>query len=123
MTSEREPPSTSHALTECSGLSPAGAHALNLLVNYSASIAVSAGASVLLIAGGLAILRGGLLPAWAGWLGLVVGVMALLPIQNLGPIPAGIWTLVVSVVLCVRAAGAPAVAGAGAARAVPSEAR
>ena len=104
-------------------LSPATAHALNLLDGYVAVIAVAAGAAGLLIAASLAILRGGQLPAWVAWLGLVFGVVALVPIRNIGPIPAGIWTLIVSLLLFMRGPQTSAVTRPGAAQAVPSGAR
>lgn len=102
-------------------LSPASAHTLNLLDDYTATVAVAAGASVLLLAGGLAILRGAQLPAWIGWLGLVCGVVVLLPTRDIGPLPAGIWTLIVSISLFVRSSSVPAVSRPGTARAVTGD--
>jgi hypothetical protein len=99
------------------------AHALNLLTNFTAAIAVSAGASALLIAGSIAILRGAQLPSWTGWLGLVLGVVALVPVANLGLIPAGVWTLVVSIVLFVRGSEVPVTGQPGGAQTVASGAR
>ncbi len=63
---------------------------------------IAAGAAGLLLASGLAILRGGQLPAWAGWLGLVLGIASLVPLRNIGAPLAGIWTLIVSILLCLR---------------------
>jgi hypothetical protein len=95
-----------------SRLSPAAAQALNLLNDYVAAVAVGAGAAVLMIASGLAIVKGARLPAWTGWLALVLGFVCIVPITNIGPIPAGIWTLIISIVLLRRssevvAAGRP----------------
>jgi hypothetical protein len=106
-----------------SRLSPAAAQALNLLSNYVAAVAVGAGAAGLLIASGLAILRGARLPAWTGWLALVFGVVCVVPIANIGPIPAGIWTLIISIVLFRRRGAATAASRPGSARAVASGVR
>jgi hypothetical protein len=106
-----------------SRLSPAAAQALNLLNDYVAAIAVGAGAAVLLIAFGLAIVRGARLPAWTGWLGLVLGVVCIVPIANIGPIPAGIWTLIISIVLFRRRGAVVAAPRPGSAEAVASGVR
>jgi hypothetical protein len=106
-----------------SRLSPAAAQALNLLSNYVAAIAVDAGAAGLLTAFGLAIVRGARLPAWTGWLALVLGVACIVPIANIGPIPVGIWTLIISVVLFRRRVVVVAVSRPGSAQAVASGVR
>lgn len=107
-----------------SRLTPAAAQTLNLLDNYAAAIAVGAGAAVLLIAFGLAIVRGAQLPAWTGWLAIVLGVVCFVPIANIGPIPAGIWTLIISLVLFRRSSNVPVPGRSGRpAQAVAGEAR
>jgi|HubBroStandDraft_6_1064221.scaffolds.fasta_scaffold03204_8 hypothetical protein len=96
---------TQFALADIPGrLSPAAAQALNLLQEDVSVFFIAAGAAGLLIASGLAILRGRQLPAWVGWLGLVLGIASLVPIRNIGAPLAGIWTLVASILLCLRAA-------------------
>jgi hypothetical protein len=93
------------ALAEVPGhLSPAAAQALNLVQNNLPGFAVNAGAGVLLIASGIAIVRGGSLPAWTGWLALGLAVVTFIPIPSVGAPVAGIWTLIVSIVLFVRRA-------------------
>jgi len=104
-------------------LSLATAHALNLVNDYVATIAVAAGAAALLIAASLAILRGRQLPEWIAWLGLVFGVAALVPVRNVGPIPAGIWNLIVSIVLFIRGRQTSPVSRTATAPGVPSGAR
>lgn len=63
------------------------------------------GGGVFLISTGLAIAKSGLLPAALGWIGLVIGVIALTPLGFFGFMALGIWTLVVSVMLALRATG------------------
>jgi hypothetical protein len=88
------------ALSDVPGrLSPGAAQALNLVNTYVQEIAVHAGPAVLLIASGLAILQGARLPRWTGQLALVLGVLSIPALVGVGPIPAGIWTLIISIVL------------------------
>jgi hypothetical protein len=103
-----------------SRLSPAVAQALNLLSNYVAAVAVGAGAAGLLIASGLVIVRGARLPVWTGWLALVLGVVCIVPIANLAAIPAGIWTLIISVVLFRRGGAVVATSRPGSSQAAAS---
>jgi hypothetical protein len=84
-------------------LSAAAAQAVNLMATDAAFLLQGAGIAVLLIASGLAILRGGELPSWTGWFALVFGVVALVPpLAFAGFIGAGVWTLVVSLILYSR---------------------
>jgi hypothetical protein len=83
-------------------LSPAAAQALNLLQQDVTVFAIAGGVAGLLIASGLAIVRGRQLPTLVGWLGLVLGVVSLAPVRNVGAPLAGVWTLVVSILLWVR---------------------
>jgi hypothetical protein len=85
-----------------SRLAPSAAQALNLSQNNLASVAVNAGAAILLLASGLAIPGGGRLPGWTGWLALGAGVLSLVPVPNIGALTAAVWTLVVSTVLYLR---------------------
>jgi hypothetical protein len=96
--------STQFALADIPGrLSPAAAQALNLMQQDISVFLIAAGAAGLLLASGLAILRGRQLPAWVGWLGLVLGIASLVPVRNIGAPLAGIWTLIVSILLCLQA--------------------
>jgi hypothetical protein len=60
-----------------------------------------------MIANGLATLRGRALPGWLGWIAVVIGVVAVTPIGFFGFLGLMGWTLVVSVLLFLRA-GTPA---------------
>ena len=62
---------------------------------------------------GLAVLRSGALPKWMGWAGIVFGVLSLAgPIGFVGALGAGLWVIVSSIMLSLRArrpaAAAPA---------------
>ncbi len=55
---------------------------------------------------GISVLRSGALPKWMGWLGIVGGVLALAgPIGFVGGVIAGIWVLIASIILTMRARG------------------
>jgi Domain of unknown function (DUF4386) len=55
-----------------------------------------------MIATGLAILRTGVLPGWLGWAAIVIAILAGTPIAFAGFIGAGLFVLVVSVMLAMR---------------------
>ena len=61
-----------------------------------------------LISVGLSILRTGALPRWLGWVALALVVIGFTPIGFAAFLGAGIWIVVVSVMLAVRARRAPA---------------
>jgi hypothetical protein len=87
-------------------LAPGAAQALNLLQNDLAGFTVNAGAAVLLIASGSAVLAGRRLPAWTGWLAVVLGLLTLVPVPNSGALTAGVWTLLASILLIIRGGSA-----------------
>jgi hypothetical protein len=61
------------------------------------------GTLVFLIATGLSILRYGALPKWLGWVALVLAVIGFTPIGFIAFLGTGIWIVIVSVMLAVRA--------------------
>lgn len=68
-----------------------------------------AGVAALLIGGGLAVLRTGILPRWLGWVGAVVGVVSMLgPGGFLGYFVAPLWIAIAGVLLYTRTDTAPA---------------
>jgi hypothetical protein len=93
-------------------LSPQEAHTLNFL-SQELFLPILAGAFVLAVCSGLAILRGAALPKWLGWVAIVLGIVVLVPPASF-PALLGfvIWSIVVSI-LMYRRTGAPADAGAG----------
>lgn len=66
------------------------------------------GALVFLISAGLSIVLHGALPKWLGWVALVLAVIGFTPIGFVAFLGAGIWILIVSVMLAMRAPGAAA---------------
>jgi hypothetical protein len=63
------------------------------------------GPTLFLLATGIAIVKGGALAKWLGWLGIVLGVVSLTGF--IGPLPAGIWVLVASIVLLASEGPSP----------------
>jgi hypothetical protein len=86
-------------------LNAAAAQTLNLIQNDVSNSLTQAGLAVFYLATGAAILRGRLLPAWLGWVSLVLGVLAAsLVLAFIAFVATGLWTIVVAVMLWARAA-------------------
>lgn len=66
------------------------------------------GLQVLLLATGLSVVRHGALPRWLGWVAVLLAVVAVTPIGFAAFIGAGIWVLIVSVMLSLRLRAASA---------------
>lgn len=82
-------------------LAPNAAQALNVLDNQL-FLPLFIGAVVFGVATGLAVVRSGLLPAWLGWVLLVLGIAAGTPAFVVGMIGLLVWTLVTSVLIYQR---------------------
>jgi len=78
-------------------VSPATLQGLSVLQDDLNVILMGIGSAAFLFATCIAVLKSGALAKWLGWLGIVLGVASLLAF--LGPLPAGIWVLVTSIVL------------------------
>jgi hypothetical protein len=61
-----------------------------------------AGASAMITAASLAALRAAAVPKWAGWLGIVLGILALASVIFFPQAAIGLWILVVSGLLFAR---------------------
>ena len=85
-------------------LSVDAAQALNIVNNELFGYLFAAGLIVTMLSAGLAIVRSKSLPAWLGWSAVVIGVAPLTYVL-LWPafMAAGIWTLIVSVLVYQRA--------------------
>src|SRR6478672_12215597 len=71
-----------------------------------------AGASAMIIAATLATMRAAVIPKWAGWLGIIAGILALASIIFFPQAAVGLWILIVSGLLFARGGESrPAMAG------------
>src|SRR5262249_43812809 len=68
-----------------------------------------AGLAAMIVASSLAAMRAAAVPKWAGWIGIVVGVLSLGLLIFFPWFLAAIWILVVSIGMFVRSSRAPAV--------------
>jgi hypothetical protein len=67
---------------------------------------LSGGLAVAMLASGIAVLRNGGIPRWLGYVALLLGITAVTPIGFFSFLVAGIWVLIVSVLL-YQGEGAP----------------
>jgi hypothetical protein len=67
---------------------------------------VSGGLAVAMLASGIAVLRHGAIPRWLGYVALLLGITAVTPIGFFSFLVAGVWVLIVSVLL-YQGEGAP----------------
>ncbi len=82
-------------------IEPAAVQALQALWDND-FVPLALGALVFLISTGLSIVRHGALPKWLGWVALVLAVIGFTPIGFVAFIGAGLWIVVVSVMLALR---------------------
>lgn len=83
---------------------PSVVQALNAL-GSDMFFTVAVGTGAFLLGAGIATLKSGALPRWLGWAAVVIGVIAITPAGFFGFIALGVWTLIVSVMLSLRAGG------------------
>ena len=69
---------------------------------------IALGTVVFLISAGISIVRTAAVPRWLGWVALVLAVLGVTPLGFVAFLGAGVWILVVSVVLALRARRADA---------------
>jgi Domain of unknown function (DUF4386) len=80
---------------------PAVMQMLSVLQTDLANPLTDAGVAVFLFATGIVLIRGGSLPRWLGWVGVVFAVASLTPFQL--SLPAiGLWILIACIVMLVR---------------------
>jgi hypothetical protein len=87
-------------------LTPDAAQALNVL-NSDFFFPLAAGLATLMIATGISSIRSRVLPPWASWVAIVLGIAAITPAGFFAFLAFGLWTLVVSVWLWRAASAAP----------------
>jgi hypothetical protein len=64
---------------------------------------LAVGVVAFLIGSGIGVVKTGVLPKWLGWVAIVVGVVGLTPIGFFSFMVLGLWTIIVSVMLAMRA--------------------
>jgi hypothetical protein len=88
-------------------IEPAAVQALQALWDND-FFPIAIGIEVLFISAGLSIVKHGVLPKWLGWLALALAVVGVTPIGFIAFPLGGLWVIVVSVLLALRARRAPA---------------
>lgn len=88
-------------------LTPQAAQALNAL-NSDFFFPLAAGLGTLMIATGICSVRTGALPAWLGWIAILIGIAAITPAGFFGFLAFGLWTIAASIVMWRGATGAVA---------------
>jgi hypothetical protein len=83
-------------------MEPAVLQTLNVM-NNDLFFPAAIGLSVFYLATGLAVVREGGLPSWLGWAAIVLGVIAITPAGFVAFLILGLWILIVSVLLYMRA--------------------
>lgn len=83
---------------------PTTMQTLGVLQNDAIVFLTGAGQAVFLIATGITLVRSAVLPRWLGWIGIVLGAVALV-IPFFGALPTGVWVLITSIVILVSERG------------------
>ena len=94
-------------LAATKGVGPATLQTLHAL-EMDMFFTVAVGTAAFLLGSGVGALKSGVLPSWLAWAAIVIGVIAITPLGFFGFLALGIWTLIVSVMLAMRARVAPA---------------
>ena len=84
-------------------LAPAAAQALNAAAS-DLVLTSAAGWFIFSVAAGTAIIRGKVLPAWLGWVSVVIGIVVVTPAEFAAFLVFAVWTLIVSVLTWRRSA-------------------
>ncbi len=84
---------------------PAAAQALQALWDND-FMPLAVGNMLFLLSAGLSIVRHGALPAWLGWVAIVLALTAITPIGFAAFMGGALWTAIVSVMLAMRARAA-----------------
>ena len=82
-------------------LDPSAAQALNALSN-NAVATNTAGLIVFGLAAGIAILRGGRLPRWLGWVAIAMAVVVVTPAEGFSFLALLLWMVIVSILVWMR---------------------
>jgi hypothetical protein len=93
------------AVDSVDDLEPATVQALSVLWSND-FLPFALGAQVFLLASGLSVVRHGALPAWLGWVAIVLGVAAVTPVGFVAILAGALWIGAVSIMLAMRARAA-----------------
>jgi len=91
---------------------PAVTHTLTVLSN-ELFFPLAAGYCLFLLAAGISALRSGVLPPWAAWLTIVIGILCVTPVGFFALLVGFLWVLVMAIVLYRRGDEAPVAGAAG----------
>ena len=69
---------------------------------------LAVGTAAFLLGTGVGALKTAVLPRWLAWAAIVIGIAAITPLGFFGFLALGVWTLIASVMLAMRARVAPA---------------
>ncbi|MEX2108655.1 MAG: hypothetical protein WD827_07190 [Solirubrobacterales bacterium] len=86
-------------------VAPSSIQTLNAL-SMDMFFPVAVGTAAFLLGTGIATLKTDALPAWLSWAAIVIGVIAITPIGFFSFLALGVWTLIASVLLAMRARAA-----------------
>jgi hypothetical protein len=95
-------------------LPPAAVQALNAM-NEDFFFTSAVGGAGFYFGAGAAIVQTGALPKWLGWVAIVLGVVSITPAGFIAFLAIGIWLIIASIILAMRAGGEPAQREPGAA--------
>jgi hypothetical protein len=87
-------------------LDPVALQAING-ITWDFYIPFIVGMAPFFFASGLCAVRTAALPKWLGWVAIVLGVVIVTPVGFFALLAGGVWILVVSILLTMRARGAP----------------
>ena len=77
------------------------------VLNNDMFLTVAVGLFAFALGSGIAVVRTGVLPAWLGWVAIVLSVLSITPIFFIAFAVMGLWILAVSVLLTLAADGVP----------------
>lgn len=83
-------------------LNPVALQALNALSD-DLFIPLAVGTAAFLLGTGIGVVKTAALPKWLGWVAIALGVLAITPIGFFAFMGLGVWTLIASVLLSIRA--------------------
>ncbi len=86
-------------------IEPAAAQAVEAIWDND-FLPLALGTTVMMFATGISVVRHGALPKWLGWIAIVLGVISVTPVGFAGFMGSGIWILIASVMLSMRARAA-----------------